>query len=63
MKITIKEAAQALGTSEATVRAGLQCGVYPFGCAFRKEGKKNWIYTIYPAAYKQYVGEIERAEA
>lgn len=60
MKITIREVANALGQSEATIRAGLQLGVYPFGVAFRQEGNKKWTYTLFPEAVKQYIGETER---
>ena len=60
MKITIKDVAKALGQSEATIRAGLQLGMYPFGTAFRQEGNKKWTYTLFPEAVKQYVGELER---
>lgn len=56
MKITICEAAKALGVSPETVRAGLQAGVYPFGTAFRQPGMKNYTYVIYPAKFYEYVG-------
>ena len=55
MKVTICEAAKALGVSPETVRAGLQAGVYPFGTAFRQPGMKNYTYVIYPAKFREYV--------
>lgn len=56
MKTTIKEVAELLGQSQETIRMGLQLGVYPFGAAFKKPGKKNWTYTIYPAKVREYLG-------
>ena len=44
MKMSVKDAAAALGASEAFVRRGLQQGRFPWGYAVR--GKKRWSYFI-----------------
>ena len=54
----IREVAKLLGTTEATVRIGLQQGVFPFGVAFKtSENNKHYIYIIYPEKLREYVGE------
>lgn len=54
--MTINDVAKALGKSPETIRMGLQLGVYPFGSAFKRPGKKRWNYTLYPEIVKQYIG-------
>ena len=54
----VKEVAEMLGTTEMTIRVGLQQGIFPFGVAFkRKPEQKNYTYVIYPEVVKQYAGE------
>lgn len=54
----IREVAKLLGTTEATVRIGLQQGVFPFGVAFKTaENKKHYTYVIYPEKVREYAGE------
>lgn len=55
----VKEVAALLGTTEQTIRVGLQQGVFPFGVAFkRKQSNKNYKYVIYPQKLKEYVGGL-----
>ena len=63
MRITIKEAAAALGQAQETIRMGLQLGVYPFGVAYKKPGNQNWSYTIFPAKFAEYCGIYAPEEA
>lgn len=59
----VKDVAELLGTTEQTVRVGLQQGVFPFGVAFkRSEHKKQYTYVIYPEKVKQYAGEQKEGE-
>ena len=54
----IKEVAELLGTTEATIRVGLQQNVFPFGIAFKtKPENKHYTYVIYPELVRQYAGE------
>ena len=56
--MTVKEVAEMLGTTECTVRIGLQQGVFPFGVAFKtKPENKQYKYVIYPELVRQYAGE------
>ena len=48
--------ANALGKSPQTIRLGLQLGKYPFGVAYKNEGRDRYTYTFYPPLVKQYVG-------
>lgn len=59
-KIKITTIAQALGVSPETVRVGLQQSIFPFGVAFKKPGRRNYSYVIYPEAVKQYIGELKQ---
>lgn len=55
--MTVKEVAELLGTTEQTIRVGLQQGVFPFGVAFkRSKSGKNYTYVIYPKKVKEYIG-------
>ena len=59
--MTTKDAAKLLGTTEMTIRVGLQQGIFPFGVAFKTNpNNKNYKYVIYPEILKQYAGELER---
>lgn len=59
----VKDVAELLGTTEQTVRVGLQQGVFPFGVAFKtKKANKNYTYVIYPEKVKQYAGEQKEGE-
>jgi predicted transcriptional regulator len=54
--LTVKEVAELLGTTEQTIRVGLQQGVFPFGVAFKRSKKgKNYTYVIYPKKVTEYV--------
>lgn len=45
----IKEIAKLLGTTESTIRCGLQQGIFDFGVAFKRTpGTKNFTYVIFP---------------
>lgn len=48
MKLMVKDAAKALGTSEQFVRKGLQLGVFPWGYAVKTSSK----YTYWISAEK-----------
>lgn len=52
----VKEVAEMLGTTEATIRIGLQQGVFPFGVAYKtKPTNKNYVYVIFPEKVKEYI--------
>ena len=54
----VDEVAKLLGTTAATIRVGLQQGVFPFGVAFKTaESNKNYTYIIYPEKLREYAGE------
>ena len=54
----VKEVAELLGTTESTIRIGLQQGVFPFGVAYKtKPENKQYVYVIYPELVKAYAGE------
>lgn len=54
----VKDVAELLGKTEATIRVGLQLGVFPFGVAYKTSpSKKNYTYVIYPEKVRQYIGE------
>ena len=54
-KISVKEAARCMGTSDQFVRIGLQRGRLPFGNAGPGTGN-NWNYYINPTKFREYVG-------
>lgn len=45
---------KALGVNPATVRKGLEQGVYPFGCAVKCE--KSYSYQFFPPMVEKYLG-------
>ena len=52
----VREVAEMLGTTESTIRIGLQQGVFPFGVAYKtKPENKNYVYIIYPEKVKEFV--------
>ena len=59
MKYKVTDIAKALGVSPETVYMGLRLGVYPFGTAFKKEGKQSYTYVLYPKVVERYIGEIK----
>lgn len=55
--MSVKEVARLLGKTEATIRIGLQMGIFPFGVAFKtKPENKSFTYVIYPNKVKEYLG-------
>lgn len=53
----VEEVAKLLDTTPATIRIGLQKGVFPFGVAFKlSEHNKNYKYVIFPEKVKEYAG-------
>lgn len=54
-KITVKDAAKLLGTSEQFIRVSLQRKAAPFGFAVQMPGGK-WSYHISPRRFYEYVG-------
>mgnify|MGYP003483592202 CR=1 FL=1 len=52
----IKEIAKLLGTTESTIRCGLQQGVFDFGVAFKRTPEsRHYTYVIFPEKVKEYV--------
>lgn len=57
----VKEIAKLLNTTEATIRIGLQQGVFPFGTAFKtKPNNKQYTYIIYPAKVAEYLRKEQK---
>lgn len=54
--ISVKEAAEIMGTSQQFIRIGLQRGKLPFGTAVKMSTR--WTYYIYPEKFQEYVGKI-----
>lgn len=53
----VEEVAKLLDTTPATIRIGLQKGVFPFGVAFKlSEHNKNYKYVLYPGKVLEYAG-------
>ena len=52
-KVTIKKAANLMGTSEQLVRIGLRNNRFPFGSAVKLSSK--WTYYISPKLFYQYI--------
>ena len=52
-KVTIKKAANLMGTSEQFVRIGLRNNRVPFGSAVKLSSK--WIHYISPRLFYQYI--------
>lgn len=60
MKYKVCDIAKALGVSPETVYMGLRKNVFDFGTAFKKDGKQNYTYVLYPEKVKEVIGEIEQ---
>lgn len=61
--MTTKEVAILLGKTEATIRVGLQQGIFPFGVAFKTNpNNKQYNYVIYPEKVKEYITGNEEAQ-
>lgn len=54
-RITVTDVARILGKDPQVVRVYIQHGLYPFAVAMKREGKKHWNYTIFPAKFEEYV--------
>ena len=50
----VEKVAKALKVNPATVRRGLEQGVYPFGCAVKCE--KSYSYQFFPPKVYEYLG-------
>ena len=55
-KITVADVAKALGQDPQVCREFIKAGLYPFAVAHRREGRKQWCYTIFPAKFNEYIG-------
>lgn len=56
----VEEVAKLLDTTPATIRIGLQQGVFPFGAAFKTDDKnKHYKYVLYPEKVREYCGKQE----
>ena len=70
-RITVAEAAAALGKNPQTLRVLMQMDaagessvrLVPFGNAVQLPGSKRWTYTIYPAKFQEYIGALEEKGA
>lgn len=60
----IERIARASGCDVQTIRMLLQSDKCVFGTALKKEGKKNFIYILYPQKVKELFGVevVERSE-
>lgn len=56
-KISIKEAALAIGKSEQFIRVNLQRQLVPYGSASQSKQNGRWNYYISPELFKKYIGE------
>lgn len=60
-KITTAEAAIIINTSPQFVRAAMQQGLLPIGCAIKMPNSTMWTYNISPKLLKDYCGkDIEK---
>lgn len=55
-KITVTDVARILGKDPQVVREYIKSGLYPFAVAIKREGRKQWDYTIFPAKFEEYIG-------
>ena len=67
-KITVTDVARTLGKDPQVVREYIKAGLYPFAVAIKREGRKQWDYTILPAKFQEYIGtggkpDISKLEA
>lgn len=54
-RITVTDVARILGKDPQVVREYIKAGLFPFAVAMKREGKKQWDYTIFPAKFEEYV--------
>lgn len=54
MRVTVKEAAEILGTSQEYIRLGIRQGVLPIGTAVKMSSV--WTYHISPKLLQEYSG-------
>lgn len=54
-RISVKRAAEITGSSQLTIRVGLQLGTLPFGTAI-KTSKTRHVYHIIPSKLAEYLG-------
>jgi len=60
-KITTAEAAAIINSSPQFVRAAMQQGVLPIGCAIKMPDSPTWTYNISPKLLAEYIGkDIEK---
>ncbi len=67
-RITVAEAAAAMGKNPQTLRIMMQMDaagtssvrLVPFGTAAQLPGSKRWNYYISPVKFREYVGEPVR---
>jgi hypothetical protein len=60
-KITTVEAAAIINTSPQFVRAAMQQGMLPIGCAIKMPNSTMWTYNISPKLLEEYSGkDIEK---
>lgn len=55
-KITVTDVAKIMGKDPQVIREYIKLGLYPFAVAMKREGKKQWDYTIFPAKFEEYIG-------
>lgn len=71
MKITVSEAAAAMGKTPQTLRIQMQMDakgesavrLIPFGTACKMPGSNRWNYYISPVKFREYVGGLNEKGA
>lgn len=53
-KITVTDVARTLGKDPQVVREYIKAGLYPFAVAIKREGRKQWDYTVFAAKFEEY---------
>lgn len=61
-RITVAEAAKRLGTSQLTIRAGIQTGRLPIGAYVPSKSGKRGVYIITPHLFEKFAGEKEGSD-
>lgn len=56
-KLSTDEVAAATGIDPLSLRIGLQCGVWPFGTAYKRPGSTQYTYEYDPAAVLRWVAD------
>lgn len=64
--INVKECCEILKengmqTNETHIRAGLECGAYPFGVCIKSDYYKSPVYEIYKPLLMKWIKERESA--